>query len=140
MRRVAMESAFITISQTQPSQRPTYRTSIVITMDSFRKIDVDRYDEDVLLEEELIDLDTRSPAELVGIAQQKATEVRSLIGRYVEQRGMVHLVVPLIDIIDLQRRCARCTGRRLGRSAVRGRECKRKGGCAHKAGPAFGAN
>jgi actin related protein 2/3 complex subunit 5 len=50
-------------------------------MDSFRKIDVDKYDEDVLLEEELIDVDTRSPVELAGIAKQKANEVRGLIGR-----------------------------------------------------------
>lgn len=52
-------------------------------MDSFRKINVDKYDEDTLLEDELIDVDTRSPAELAGIAKQKANDVRGLIGRYV---------------------------------------------------------
>lgn len=52
-------------------------------MDSFRKINVDKYDEDTLLEEELIDIDTRSPAELAGIAKQKANDVRGLIGRCV---------------------------------------------------------
>ena len=52
-------------------------------MDSFRKIDVDKYDEDVLLEEELIDIDPRSSTELAGIAKQKANDVRGLIGRCV---------------------------------------------------------
>lgn len=50
-------------------------------MDNFRRIDIDKYDEDVLLEEELIDIDPRSPTELAGIAQQKSSEVRSLIGK-----------------------------------------------------------
>lgn len=52
-------------------------------MDSFRRIDIDKYDEDVLLDEELIEQDPRSPTELAGLAQKKAGEVRSLVGRYV---------------------------------------------------------
>ncbi|PWN87174.1 ARP2/3 complex 16 kDa subunit (p16-Arc) [Acaromyces ingoldii] len=50
-------------------------------MDSFRRIDIDKYDEDVLLDEELIEQDPRSPTELAGLAQKKAGEVRSLVGR-----------------------------------------------------------
>ncbi|UZJ53039.1 hypothetical protein CBS101457_002359 [Exobasidium rhododendri] len=61
-------------------------------MDSFRKIDVDKYDEDVLLEEELIDVDKRSPVELAGVAKQKANDVRGLIGRG-DSRGALALIL-----------------------------------------------
>lgn len=61
-------------------------------MDSFRKIDVDKYDEDVLLEEELIDVDTRSPTELKQIAQQRTVEVRSLIGKG-DPRGALAVIL-----------------------------------------------
>lgn len=56
-------------------------TTHPIAMDSFRRINVDKYDEDTLLEDELIDVDTRSPAELAGLAKQRANDVRGLIGR-----------------------------------------------------------
>jgi hypothetical protein len=70
--------------QARSKYRSTFSISLAIyedTMDSFRKINVDKYDEDTLLEDELIDVDTRSPIELAGLAKQKANDVRGLIGR-----------------------------------------------------------
>lgn len=46
---------------------------------AFRKIDIDQYDEDVLLEEELYDADPRGPAEVLSDTKQKATTVRSAL-------------------------------------------------------------
>lgn len=63
-----------------------------ITMDSFRKIDIDKYDEDVLLEEELVDVDQRNPSELSALAKQRATEVRSLVGRGDSQNALALLL------------------------------------------------
>jgi actin related protein 2/3 complex, subunit 5 len=50
-------------------------------MDAFRKINIDQYDEDVLLEEELTDPDPRSAQEVLSLAQTKAQETRSAMGR-----------------------------------------------------------
>lgn len=48
---------------------------------SFRKIDIDQYDEDVLLESELYDADPRDPAQVLADAKAKATAVRSALAK-----------------------------------------------------------
>jgi actin related protein 2/3 complex, subunit 5 len=48
---------------------------------SFRKIDIDAYDEDILLEEELYDLDPRDPAQVLSDARQKQATVRSSLAK-----------------------------------------------------------
>ena len=50
-------------------------------MDSFRKIDIDQYDEDILLEEELYEPDPRPPAQVLQDTKEKATAVRSALSR-----------------------------------------------------------
>lgn len=55
---------------------------------SFRKIDVDAYDEDVLQETELYDPDPREPAQVLNDAKQKQLAVRSALNK------CVHLAVP----------------------------------------------
>ncbi len=52
-------------------------------MDDFRRINIDQYDEDVLLDEELIEPDPRSAQEVLQLAQAKAQETRSAISRSV---------------------------------------------------------
>lgn len=47
----------------------------------YRKIDVDQYDDDALLESDLVDADPRSPADLLAAARSKATEVRTLLSK-----------------------------------------------------------
>jgi len=49
---------------------------------SFRKIDIDAYDEDVLLESELCDPDPRDPAQALSDAKQKQIVVRSALAKY----------------------------------------------------------
>ena len=49
---------------------------------SFRKIDIDQYDEDVLLESELYEPDPRDPAQVLSDAKQKAATVRQSLARY----------------------------------------------------------
>jgi len=49
---------------------------------NFRKIDIDAYDEDVLVETELYDADPRDPARVLNDAKQKATAVRSALSKY----------------------------------------------------------
>ncbi|KAI9572042.1 actin-related protein 2/3 complex subunit 5 [Boletus coccyginus] len=51
-------------------------------MASFRKIDVDAYDEDVLQETELYDPDPREPAQILSDAKQKQLAVRSALNKY----------------------------------------------------------
>jgi actin related protein 2/3 complex subunit 5 len=51
---------------------------------SFRKIDIDAYDEDVLLETELYEPDPRDPSQVVSDTKQKAAAVRSLLSRWVD--------------------------------------------------------
>lgn len=54
------------------------------TMDvNFRKIDVDQYDEDVLLDSELYEADPRDPAQALDDTKQKATAVRSSLSKCV---------------------------------------------------------
>ena len=50
---------------------------------NFRKIDIDQYDEDVLLDEELVEPDPRDPAQVLNDAKQKAGAVRSSLAKYV---------------------------------------------------------
>lgn len=53
-------------------------------MDAFRKIDIDQYEEDVLLEEELYEADPRDPATVLNDTKQKAGAVRGSLSRYVQ--------------------------------------------------------
>ncbi|KAG0699625.1 actin-related protein 2/3 complex subunit 5 [Suillus ampliporus] len=48
---------------------------------SFRKIDIDAYDEDVLLESELCEPDPREPAQVLSDAKQKQAAVRSTLAK-----------------------------------------------------------
>ncbi|KAI5118711.1 hypothetical protein M0805_004511 [Coniferiporia weirii] len=48
---------------------------------AFRKIDIDVYDEDVLLEEELYDADPRDPDQVLSDTKAKATHVRSALAK-----------------------------------------------------------
>jgi len=48
---------------------------------NFRKIDVDAYDEDVLLETELYDPDPREPRQVIEDTKAKATAVRSSLAK-----------------------------------------------------------
>lgn len=50
-------------------------------MDNFRKIDIDQYDEDVILDEELVEPYPKSPEQALADAKSKSTQVRTLIGR-----------------------------------------------------------
>jgi hypothetical protein len=49
---------------------------------SFRKIDIDIYDEDVLLDTELYEPDPRDPAQALADAKQKQAVVRSTLAKY----------------------------------------------------------
>lgn len=80
----------------RPSRRRRSRRSVLLSssssnctlfatenMDgSFRKIDIDQYDEDVLLESELYEPDPRDPAQVLSDAKQKAATVRQSLARY----------------------------------------------------------
>ena len=48
---------------------------------NFRKIDIDVYDEDALVETELYDADPRDPSQVVNDAKQKTTAVRSALSK-----------------------------------------------------------
>jgi actin related protein 2/3 complex subunit 5 len=48
---------------------------------SFRKIDIDIYDEDVLVETELYDPDPRNLAQVLNDTKQKASAVRSALSK-----------------------------------------------------------
>ena len=50
---------------------------------NFRKIDIDVYDEDALVETELYDADPRDPVQVLNDAKQKATAVRSALSKCV---------------------------------------------------------
>ena len=49
---------------------------------AFRKIDIDQYDEDVLLDSELYEADSRDPREVLDDAKQRQIAVRSYLARY----------------------------------------------------------
>ncbi len=48
---------------------------------NFRKIDIDQYDEDALLDSEVYDLDPRDPAQALNDAKQHAVAVRSSLAK-----------------------------------------------------------
>ncbi|KLO18707.1 actin-related protein ARPC5 [Schizopora paradoxa] len=48
---------------------------------SFRKIDIDAYDEDVIQEEELYDADPRDPAQVLNDTKQKTSAVRGYLSK-----------------------------------------------------------
>ena len=50
---------------------------------NFRKIDVDQYEEDVLLDSELYEADPRDPAQILNDTKQRATAVRSSLSKCV---------------------------------------------------------
>ncbi|THH28723.1 hypothetical protein EUX98_g5461 [Antrodiella citrinella] len=50
-------------------------------MDAFRKIDIDQYEEDVLLEEELYEADPRDPATILADTKQKGGAVRGSLSK-----------------------------------------------------------
>ena len=50
---------------------------------AFRKIDIDQYDEDVLLDSELYEADPRDPTEVLDDAKQRQVAVRSFLARYI---------------------------------------------------------
>ena len=55
-----------------------------VAMDTnFRKIDIDQYEEDVLLDSELYDTDPRDPAQALNDVKQNAAVVRSSLAKYV---------------------------------------------------------
>ena len=49
----------------------------------FRKIDIDKFDEDVIQDAELYQLDQRNPADVLNDAKQRQITVRSLLSRYI---------------------------------------------------------
>ena len=61
---------------------------------SFRKIDVDVYDEDVLQETELYDPDPREPTQVLSDTKQKQLAVRSALNKWVS------LLVFLVLVTD----------------------------------------
>lgn len=52
---------------------------------AFRKIDIDVFDEDVLLDEELYEPDPREPAQVLHETKDKVAAVRSALARSVLQ-------------------------------------------------------
>jgi actin related protein 2/3 complex, subunit 5 len=62
----------------------TFRSPNTLTdtmASSFRKIDIDAYDEDVLQESELYEPDPRDPVQVLSDTKQKAAAVRSALSR-----------------------------------------------------------
>ena len=53
---------------------------------NFRKIDIDQYDEDVLLDSELYDADPRDPRQALEDTKQNAAAVRSSLSKCVSFR------------------------------------------------------
>lgn len=93
----------------QPRARQARRGGAVLTLTltfimetSFRKIDIDVYDEDVLQEEELYDADPRDPAQVLSDAKQKASAVRGYLSKCVTR-----FVVHFVNQLKLQGRCSR---------------------------------
>lgn len=50
---------------------------------NFRKIDIDQYDEDVLHDSELYEVDPRDPAEVLNDAKQRQIAVRGQLAKCV---------------------------------------------------------
>jgi len=59
---------------------------------SFRKIDVDKYDEDILLDEELYEADPRDPGQVLNDTKQKAVAVRGALAKG-DNAGAIALVL-----------------------------------------------
>lgn len=76
--RTAFPSTF---ASTSPISLSSSATTLV--MDAFRKIDIDQYDEDVLLETELYEADPRDPSQVLDDARQRASAVRSALSKCV---------------------------------------------------------
>ena len=57
---------------------------------NFRKIDIDQYDEDVLVESELYEPDPRDPGQVLNDTKQKAVAVRGSLSKCVD-------VAPYVD-------------------------------------------
>ena len=55
--------------------------AFIMSSTSFRKIDIDAFDEDVLQESELYDPDPRDPSSVLNEAKQKAAAVRTALSR-----------------------------------------------------------
>ncbi len=51
---------------------------------NFRKIDIDQYDEDALLDTELYESDPRDPTQALSDTKQNAAAVRSALSKYVD--------------------------------------------------------
>jgi len=49
---------------------------------AFRKIDIDAFDEEVIQESELYEVDPRDPSVALDEARQKSASVRSLLSKY----------------------------------------------------------
>jgi len=49
--------------------------------DTFRKIDIDKYEEDVILETDLYDADPRNPAQVLDAAKSKSAAVRGFLSK-----------------------------------------------------------
>jgi hypothetical protein len=67
---------------------------------AFRKIDIDQYDEDVLLDSELYEADSRDPTEVLDDAKQRQIAVRSFLARYT----ILFLSLPLL-VMKIPIRC-----------------------------------
>ncbi len=50
---------------------------------SFRKIDIDQYDEEVLNDEDLYEVDSRDPDQILEEARQRQAAVRSALAKCV---------------------------------------------------------
>ncbi|KAG8994383.1 hypothetical protein FRB90_000444 [Tulasnella sp. 427] len=63
--------------------------------DAFRKIDIDAFDEDVLLESDLVDPDPRDPATVLADVKAKNTQLRSFLTKCVagDTAGALALVL-----------------------------------------------
>ena len=64
---------------------------------NFRKIDIDQYDEDVLLDNELYDSDPRDPAQALSDVRQNATAVRGSLSKCVSAFSWRSVNVPTKD-------------------------------------------
>lgn len=89
---------------------------------SFRKIDVDAYDEDVLQETELYDPDPRPPPQVLADAKQKQLAVRSALNKLrplLPDRDM--LIPATTEPTSQVRSASRSTARRTGPASMRSR-------------------
>ena len=65
-------------------QIPSWRLEKISVMSiSFRKIDIDQYDEEVLNDEDLYEVDSRDPDQILEEARQRQAAVRSALAKCV---------------------------------------------------------